>query len=320
MKQLVPAFLMTYPTASSRTIRTPWPAKDRSQPVISARVAGDVTSRSICSDQSSGPEGGPDAFGLAGGCDRHGREWRVRLAQEDPGDVVGRGVSVRPDLVDRDEQVGISRPATVLEEVLKLDRPPRDVIDHQVEQDIVALCEVLDVSPAAEPWIDLAVGQRREPTVAGRRERRQDVDPAEQSIERTAEQAVEGCEIAAQRIRVRHQLGRDSHSVPFSGSMHVESITKARSNGGGQQGSASIADAAHPVVDVAETDLIRVVAEGQLSPGSAVTEAARPEERLRRWRVESEPRAPSFPAIGRAEDLLAERLDDQGVVDLRGTS
>src|SRR6187402_2768818 len=55
MKQDVPGFLMTYPTASNRTILTPWSAKDRSQSVISERPAGDVASRSICSDQSTVP-------------------------------------------------------------------------------------------------------------------------------------------------------------------------------------------------------------------------------------------------------------------------
>jgi uncharacterized spore protein YtfJ len=64
--------------------------------------------------------------------------------------------------------------------------------------------------------------------------------------------------------------------------MNVESTTKARLDGGGQPGGASIADAAHLVVDVTETDLMRVVAQGQLSPGSSVSEAAWPEKRLSR--------------------------------------
>ena len=36
-------------------MRTPCSARDRSHPVMSARVAGEVTSRSICSDQSAVP-------------------------------------------------------------------------------------------------------------------------------------------------------------------------------------------------------------------------------------------------------------------------
>ena len=55
MKQDVPGFLITYPTASSRTMRTPCSANCRSQRVIRLRVAADVTSRSICSDQSAVP-------------------------------------------------------------------------------------------------------------------------------------------------------------------------------------------------------------------------------------------------------------------------
>jgi hypothetical protein len=55
MKQLVPGFFTTYPTASRRTIRTPCEAKKRSVSAMNARPVPDVTSRSICSDQSAVP-------------------------------------------------------------------------------------------------------------------------------------------------------------------------------------------------------------------------------------------------------------------------
>src|SRR5438132_11136800 len=55
MKQFVPAFLMTKPTASSRTMRMRWEAKNLSQSVIRLRVAGERTSRSICSEETEVP-------------------------------------------------------------------------------------------------------------------------------------------------------------------------------------------------------------------------------------------------------------------------
>src|SRR5438128_8034084 len=55
MKQLVPAFLITKPTASSRTMRMRWEAKNLSQSVIRLRVAAERTSRSICSDGAEVP-------------------------------------------------------------------------------------------------------------------------------------------------------------------------------------------------------------------------------------------------------------------------
>ena len=87
-------------------MRTPWLARTRNHSEIRARVAGAVTSRSICSDQSAVPNDvhtrsvAPVADGDCG-------EGRVGLAQEDPGDVGGGWISVGPDLVDGDEQVGV---------------------------------------------------------------------------------------------------------------------------------------------------------------------------------------------------------------------
>ena len=76
--------------------------------------------------------------------------------------------------------------------------------------------EALDVRPGTERWLDLVVGHRREAAVARRRERREDVEPTEQAIQRAIEETFQGREIAAQGVGVGHQLGRDSHSVPFS--------------------------------------------------------------------------------------------------------
>ncbi len=50
-------------------------------------------------------------------------------------------------------------------EVAKLVALARDVVDHQVEEDVVVRGDLPDVRPGPEPWIDLAVGQRGEAAV-----------------------------------------------------------------------------------------------------------------------------------------------------------
>ena len=65
MKQVVPGFLMTYPTASSRTIRTPVAREARASRVISDRVAGDGDVEVDLLRPFRGPERGPDPLLLA---------------------------------------------------------------------------------------------------------------------------------------------------------------------------------------------------------------------------------------------------------------
>jgi hypothetical protein len=136
------------------------------------------------------------------------------------------------------------------------------------------LGKALDVCPGAEARVDPRVGDRCKSAISRRGKGRQDVDSREEAVQGSSQEVIQGREVASQRIGVCHQLGRDSHSVPLSGRRHVKSVGQARTNGGGQQGSAGVADATHSVVDVAETDLIRVISEGQFSTGSAVTKAA----------------------------------------------
>ena len=102
-------------------------------------------------------ERGPDPLLLAGALDRDGREGRVGLAQEDPRDVArpadrpsGQTLS---SVMNRSANARL--PAEP-QEVLELRRPARDVIDHHVEEDVVARGDALDVGPGAERRIDLA--------------------------------------------------------------------------------------------------------------------------------------------------------------------
>ena len=57
------------------------------------------------------------------------------------------GVALRPDLVERDEQVGVRAIGARAEEVLELGALARDVVDHQVEQHVVIVRHALDVGP-----------------------------------------------------------------------------------------------------------------------------------------------------------------------------
>ena len=66
------------------------------------------------------------------------------------------------------------------------------MVDHQVESDVVARGERGDVVPGSEAGIDLLVGERREATVTRRRERRQDVDAAEETREVLVEHVGQG--------------------------------------------------------------------------------------------------------------------------------
>ena len=81
-------------------MRTPWLARNRSHSVIRARVAGAVTSRSICSDQSAVPND-VQTRSVRRSPMVTVENGRVGLAQEDPGDVGGGWIAVGPDLVER---------------------------------------------------------------------------------------------------------------------------------------------------------------------------------------------------------------------------
>jgi hypothetical protein len=151
-------------------------------------------------------ERGPDALPSAGRLDRHRRERAPRLAQVDPRDVRRVRLAARPDLVERDEEIGRRSSAPASLELAEFGAPARDVVDHHVKEDVVARGNSLDVRPVAEARVDLAVCQRREAAIAGRGERRQDVDASEQAVEWPVEQVGQGPQVASERIRIRQQL------------------------------------------------------------------------------------------------------------------
>ena len=149
----------------------------------------------------------PDAFCLPGLCDGHCGERRHGPAEKDAGDVFRGGVASRPDLVEGQKQIGMRGSAAAAQEVLELGRAPRDMVDHQVDEHIVALADRLKVSPGAEGGVDLPVGGRRKAAVAGRGERRQKMDAAEAcSGQRPRQEPVERGETASQRIGIGDQL------------------------------------------------------------------------------------------------------------------
>ena len=77
----------------------------------------------------------------------------------------------------------------------------------------MALGDPPDVRPRPEPRIDVVVGQRGEPAIARRGERRQDVDATEQTVQRPVEQVAERAKIAPERIRIGQQLGAGLHGA-----------------------------------------------------------------------------------------------------------
>ena len=138
-------------------MRTPCSANCRSHRVIRLRVVEDVTSRSICSDQSAVPNdvqirsSRPVSPIVTVEKGASGLRRKIRATSSAGGSSAG------PDLVEGDEQIAVRRGAAVAQEVFELPALARDVIDHQVEQDVVMLGEPADVVPRAEARVDLVV-------------------------------------------------------------------------------------------------------------------------------------------------------------------
>ena len=168
--------------------------------------------------------------------DGDGRERALRLAEEDQRDIVAGRVAGLPHLVEGHEQVGIARTSTMTLEVLELPALPGDVIDHHVEQHVMAASDVFDVRPCPEPRIELLVRQRREPAITGRRERRQDVHTPEQSVQRPIEEGAKSAKVAAQRVRVGQQLrARRDASVLHRAAFGLESGAASVGSGNDRQ-------------------------------------------------------------------------------------
>ena len=119
---------------------------------------------------------------------------------------------------------------------------------------------------------DLLVGDRREPAVARGRERRQDVDAAEQpsSGPRAAPSTSARCPRASRDRSA--SCGRSDGSPGVS--QDAGSATEHTAQGGRQRRRPAVAEAAHLVRQVGEARPVLDVAEGELPAGSRVAEAA----------------------------------------------
>ena len=120
-------------------------------------------------------EGAPDPAGRAVG-KSHLAKRLFFLADMDAGQVVGRD---RPEPVDMHEQVGILGGIALGQEVLEFLGLVGNVIQRQVQAQVKAAGDFLDVGPAAVLGVDLLVGQRRKPAIGIRQVRRQDVHAAD---------------------------------------------------------------------------------------------------------------------------------------------
>ena len=187
---------------------TPWPANDRSQSgdqlpgraggdvevdlLGPVRVPNDVQTRSVVA--------GVSIVMVEKG--ESGLRRKIRARSAAGGSPSGHTLS------SGDEQVGVRRPAAMTLEVLELGTLARDVVDHHVEQDVVRLAPRRSMSAQVpNAGLDLAVGQRREATIARRWERRQDVHATEQACQRAIQESGEGREVTAERVGIGQQLG-----------------------------------------------------------------------------------------------------------------
>jgi hypothetical protein len=148
----------------------------------------------------------PELHGRLVGTHAVGRGERAPTA-EDRGVLLGRRPG-REHAVDPQEERrrgrGIAAPEVVLERL----RRGRDVVADQVEDDIRALRDPLDVGPVAEARLDHGMVEGGEAAISGRPEWRQDVDRAEDPGERSLEQRREGTQVPAQRVGIGDQRGR----------------------------------------------------------------------------------------------------------------
>ena len=179
-------------------MRTFLDARKRNQSAMRVRVAGAVTSRSICSDQSAVPN-------------------EVQTRSVSPVAsmvmVVNGCPGLRRTILER-SVAGGSACGQTLSSVTNMsaygeDRPWRwkswnSALCREMWLIITSSStswrcgDAFDVIPRSDLRIDLAIGQGCEATVGRRRERGQDVDAVEQAGERAVEERGKGPEIAAE--------------------------------------------------------------------------------------------------------------------------
>ncbi|MNI08050.1 hypothetical protein D3C73_610740 [compost metagenome] len=132
---------------------------------------------------------------------------RLTAAQEHFIDVRLYRLSIRPDFIQRKEQIGVAGLPPVLQKVLKVRGLAGDMIDHQVHQHIMPLPDCPDVRPIPKGRLDLQIGQRCKTAVPRRREWRQNMHPALEHIRKIhIQRMMKRLQISAKRVRVRNQL------------------------------------------------------------------------------------------------------------------
>ena len=152
-----------------------------------------------------------DAFDFSGLRDAHLWEGMVRFPQEDPLHLLPRRHTSLPYLVQGDKQVGVRRSSAAGHEVLKVPRLARDVIDHEVDDDIVPFPKTSNVIPSPEVGIDLFIGCRRKSPIRGRGKGREDVDSAHGGLRKPPiHDSLKGGESTTQGVGVGDEL----HLIP----------------------------------------------------------------------------------------------------------
>lgn len=81
------------------------------------------------------------------------------------------------EAVDLHEKIRVRRGLAMRDEIEKLRRLVRDMTDHQVDAQVEARGDALDIRPVAVARIHLHMGERREATIGIGRIQRQDMHP-----------------------------------------------------------------------------------------------------------------------------------------------
>ena len=136
--------------------------------------------------------------------------------------------TLRKDSLRSQEQSLIPRSGTLGQELPKLRRSTRYVVDDQVRHDLYVAGKVTDVLPAPQSRVDLRVINRVESgisTVDGVKERQQ-MNPFEQTLQRSPQNRMQLRNSPSSKpVYVGDQVDRISHALNSSGNQRSELTT-----------------------------------------------------------------------------------------------